>query len=343
MELKSGRVYDLILEGVNNGYVDIHITSNMGVSATKPSGLYHLDLEPIDLSSIVNELSPSDKEFLYSTGDIDLSFKVDEFRARGCLYLSQSNYKLTIRILPNTCRNFEEIDTIGTGTLRELTKLEKGLVLITGPTGSGKTTTLNALINHINNTTGKHIITIEDPIEFSHKDIKCRITQREYRVDFHDFEQALLSALRQGPDIILVGELRTKEAISLALSAAETGHLVLATLHTSDVTSAITRLVDSFPANEQSQIRTMLSMSLRGVVCQKLIFDKRRNKSTPILEIGLKCAQLSSAIKDGRTHQIKQILQTNRRLGMISFADYLKEAVQKSLIDRDVINVIDIE
>jgi len=237
------------------------------------------------------------------------------------------------------------IRTIATGTVtveqmgisaevQQLCHLTKGLVLVTGPTGSGKSTTLCALVDLINRTRSDHIITIEDPIEFVHQSKKCLITQRQVGVHTQSFKSALRAALREDPDIVLVGELRDLETIAIALETAETGHLVFGTLHTSTAASTINRIVDQFPADRQDQIRVMLSESLKGVVSQTLC-RKIGGGRVAAREILLVNKAVSSLIREGKTVQIPNIIQTNRRLGMETLNDALLALVRNKTIEAE--------
>jgi twitching motility protein PilT len=207
-------------------------------------------------------------------------------------------------------------------------------VLVTGPTGSGKSTTLCALIDLINRTRTDHIITIEDPIEFVHENKKCLITQRQVHVHTDSFKTALRAALREDPDILLVGELRDLETIAIAIETAETGHLVLGTLHTTNAASTVDRIIDQFPADRQAQIRVMLSESLRGVISQVLC-KKPNGGRVAAREILLTTPAISNLIREGKTFQIPSLIQTSRKLGMVTLNDALIELVEKRQIDPD--------
>jgi twitching motility protein PilT len=215
--------------------------------------------------------------------------------------------------------------------LTDLCQLHKGLVLVTGPTGSGKSTTLAALIDHVNRTRDDHIITIEDPIEFVHPHKRCIVNQREIGVHTDSFKNALRAALREDPDIVLVGELRDLETISIAVETAETGHLVFGTLHTNTAPSTIDRIIDQFPADRQGQIRMMLSESLKAVVTQTLC-KKIGGGRVAALEILLCTSAVSNLIREGKTFQIPSLMQTGRALGMQQLNDALLELAKKKLI-----------
>jgi twitching motility protein PilT len=218
--------------------------------------------------------------------------------------------------------------------VQQLCYLTKGLVLVTGPTGSGKSTTLCALIDLINRTRTDHIITIEDPIEFVHENKKCVITQRQVGVHTDSFKSALRAALREDPDIVLVGEMRDLETIAVAIETAETGHLVFGTLHTTTAASTVDRIIDQFPADRQAQIRVMLSESLKGVISQTLC-KKVKGGRVAAREILLTTPAISNLIREGKTFQVPSIMQTSKQLGMVTLNDALQELVEKGEISPD--------
>jgi twitching motility protein PilT len=214
----------------------------------------------------------------------------------------------------------------------KLCELHKGLVVVTGPTGSGKSTTLAAMVDHINARESVHIITIEDPIEFVHPNKKALINQREVGAHTEGFKHALRAALREDPDIVLVGEMRDLETVAIAIETAETGHLVLGTLHTNTAPSTVDRIIDQFPADRQNQVRTMLSESLKGVVSQTLC-KKKGGGRVAALEILLVNSAISNLIREGKTYQIPSIMQTARATGMVTLGDALYELVKKGSVE----------
>jgi twitching motility protein PilT len=234
------------------------------------------------------------------------------------------------RVIPNQIRTAEEMGL--SREVQNLCYLTKGLVVVTGPTGSGKSTTLAGLVDLINRTRTDHIITIEDPIEFVHPSKKCLVTQRQVGLHTRSFRHALRAALREDPDIVLVGEMRDLETISIAIETAETGHLVFGTLHTTTAASTIDRIIDQFPADRQSQIRVMLSESLRGVIAQTLC-KKIGGGRVAAREILLTIPAISNLIREGKTFQIPSIMQTNRKSGMITLNDALMELVDARLVE----------
>jgi twitching motility protein PilT len=214
----------------------------------------------------------------------------------------------------------------------DLCFLQKGLVLVTGPTGSGKSTTLAALVDHVNRNRDDHIITIEDPIEFVHPNRRCLVNQREVGTHTDSFKSALRAALREDPDIVLVGELRDLETIAIAIETAETGHLVFGTLHTSTAASTVDRIIDQFPADRQAQIRTMLSESLRGVISQTLC-KRIGGGRVAAQEVLLVTSSVANLIREGKTFQIPSVMQTGRGLGMQTLNDALLDLVKRKVVE----------
>ncbi len=213
--------------------------------------------------------------------------------------------------------------------------MNMGLVLVTGPTGSGKSTTLSAMIDYINENRTDHIITIEDPIEFVHQNKKCLVNQREVHRHTESFKKALRAALREDPDIILVGEMRDLETTEIAIEVAETGHLVLATLHTSTAASTVDRVIDQFPADQQAQIRTILSVSLKAVICQTLLRKKDGSGRVAALEILLVTPGAANIIREGKTYQLPSIIQTNSKVGMRMLNDHMLQLVRDGIVEPD--------
>jgi twitching motility protein PilT len=233
------------------------------------------------------------------------------------------------RVIPSKIPSAEDLGL--SKAMLDLCYLSKGLVLVTGPTGSGKSTTLAAMVDHINRNRTDHIITIEDPIEFVHPNIKCLLNQREVHVHTQSFKRALRAALREDPDIVLVGEMRDLETIAIAIETAETGHLVFGTLHTSTAPSTVDRVIDQFPADRQAQIRVMLSESLKGVISQTLL-KKKGGGRIAAHEVLIGVPAISNLIREGKTFQIPSIMQTSRKIGMIMLNDSLVELVKKDLV-----------
>jgi twitching motility protein PilT len=234
------------------------------------------------------------------------------------------------RVIPSRILTVEELGL--SAELQRLAYLTKGLVLVTGPTGSGKSTTLAALVDLINRTRNDHVLTIEDPIEFVHQPKKCVVTQRQVGQHSQSFKAALRAALREDPDIILVGEMRDLETVSIAIETAETGHLVFGTLHTTTAASTVDRIIDQFPSDRQSQVRVMLSESLKGVIAQVLC-RKIGGGRVAAKEVLLSIPAVSNLIREGKTFQIPSIIQTNRKAGMVTLNDALMELVEQKVIE----------
>src|SRR5690242_14360507 len=267
------------------------------------------------------------------TGDSDFAYEIPKLaRFRVNAARDRRGPIAVFRVIPAQVVTAEQLGV--SKEVQQLCYLTKGLVLVTGPTGSGKSTTLCALIDLINRTRTDHIITIEDPIEFVHENKKCVITQRQVGVHTDSFKRALRSALREDPDIVLVGEMRDLETIAVAIETAETGHLVFGTLHTTTAASTVDRIIDQFPADRQSQIRVMLSESLKGVIAQTLC-KKLGGGRVAAREILLTTPAISNLIREGKTFQIPSIIQTSKQLGMLTLNDALLDLVEKKEISPD--------
>ena len=262
--------------------------------------------------------------------DLDFSIEIPNLARFRCnFFVGRRGEGAVFRVIPTEIKSFAELGL--PPVLAEMARAERGLVLVTGPTGSGKSTTLAAMVDLINNERHAHILTVEDPIEFVHPHKKCLVNQREVKVHTESFASALRAALREDPDVILVGEMRDLETISLAVSAAETGHLVFGTLHTSSAAQTIDRIIDVFPPHQQSQIRTQLSESLQGVIAQTLI-PKISGGRVAALEIMTTTAAVKNLIREGKTFQLPSIIETNSNLGMITLGQALQELVIKGQI-----------
>jgi twitching motility protein PilT len=267
------------------------------------------------------------------TGDTDFAYEIAGLaRFRANAGRDRKGPVAVLRVIPAKVASVEQLGI--SKEVQQLCQLTKGLVLVTGPTGSGKSTTLCALIDLINNTRTDHIITIEDPIEFVHENKKCLITQRQVGVHTGSFKSALRAALREDPDIVLVGELRDLETVAIAIETAETGHLVFGTLHTTTAASTVDRIIDQFPADRQSQIRVMLSESLKGVIAQTLC-KRISGGRVAAREILLTTPAISNLIREGKTFQIPSIIQTSKQLGMLTLNDALVDLVEKKEISPD--------
>jgi len=267
------------------------------------------------------------------TGDTDFAYEIAGLaRFRVNAARDRHGPVAVFRVIPAKVVTIEEL---GVGKeIQQLCYLTKGLVLVSGPTGSGKSTTLGALIDLMNRERNDHIVTIEDPIEFVHENKRCLITQRQVHLHTESFKTALRAALREDPNIVLVGEMRDLETVAIAIETAETGHLVFGTLHTTTAAQTVDRIIDQFPSDRQAQIRVMLSESLRGVICQTLC-KKIGGGRVAAREILLSTPAVANLIREAKTFQIPSIIQTSRKLGMITLNDALVELVEKKQIEPD--------
>jgi twitching motility protein PilT len=265
--------------------------------------------------------------------DADFAYEIEGLaRFRSNFFMDNRGPGAVFRVIPEEILTFEQLGL--PDAIRKLCYLSKGLVVVTGPTGSGKSTTLAAMVDHINKNRSDHIITIEDPIEFVHRDQRCLINQREVGEHTESFKRALKAALREDPDIVLVGEMRDLETIEIAIETAETGHLVFGTLHTTTAASTVDRIIDQFPADRQAQIRTMLSSSLKGVVAQTLC-KKQGGGRVAALEVLIVNSAVSSQIREGKTHQITSAMQMGGKEGMRLMNDSLCALVKQGKVAAD--------
>ena len=265
--------------------------------------------------------------------DLDFSIEIPKLaRFRVNFFMGRRGEGAVFRVIPTDIKSFAELGL--PPVLAEMAREERGLVLVTGPTGSGKSTTLAAMVDLINSERNAHILTVEDPIEFVHQHKKCLVNQREVKVHTESFASALRAALREDPDVILVGEMRDLETISLAVSAAETGHLVFGTLHTSSASQTVDRIIDVFPPHQQAQIRTQLAESLQGVIAQTLV-PKIGGGRVAALEIMKTTAAVKNLIREGKTFQLPSIIETNSNLGMQTLDQALQELVLRGQITAD--------
>lgn len=309
---------------------DLHFTYGLPPMIRINGELVNLNHELCDdmlLNALAVELMRPDEIEYFNTGkDIDTSFTgVDQYRYRLNIYRQKGHTALAIRLLNDHIPTMSELGL--PPVLHKLCALPRGLVLVTGPTGSGKSTTLAAMIDEINQLKHCHILTMEDPIEYVHNHKNSMVNQREIGRDSDNYLAALKSALREDPDVILIGELRDYETISLAVSAAETGHLVFATLHTRGATQTIDRMVDVFPAHQQGQIRTQLANCLQAVISQQLLPRQDKDGRVAAFEIMLVNDAIANLIRESKTFQIPTIMQTNMKEGMI-------------LLDNDLVNLV---
>ncbi len=293
-------------------------------------------------ASLIREIALSlmndhHKRIFDRQGDCDLGIELPEgARFRANVYLERGHYAISFRLIPSRIPAFEELG-LNSRICRSLAVQPRGLVLITGPTGAGKTTTLAAMIDYVNSTRPCKIVTIEDPIEYRHINNRSLIVQREIGTDAVTFHQSLRSALRQDPDVILVGELRDLETITTALTAAETGHLVLSTLHTNSAIATIERIIDVFPPHQQTQIRLQLSMTLAGIISQLLVPATEESELGRVLatETLIITPAVRHMIRESKTHQLNSLMETGSQLGMHTFDKDLAKLVREKKISSD--------
>jgi twitching motility protein PilT len=296
--------------------------------------LNYKDVTPEVCQALIFEiLSEPQRESFLDNWDLDCSYSLKGVgRFRVNVFRQRMGVGAAFRLIPEQIKTIQELGL--PENLENLINVSEGLVLVTGPTGSGKSTTLASLIHTINVNQRAHIITIEDPIEFVHHNEQSLINQREVSSHTKSFHQALRAALREDPDVILVGEMRDLETISLALTAAETGHLVLATLHTNSATKTVDRIIDVFPETQQAQIRVMLSESLKGVVAQSLVSRGDGQGRAAVVEVLVNTPAVANLIREGKTFQIASSMQTGQVHGMVTFEAAIHDLVRKGIVSR---------
>jgi twitching motility protein PilT len=329
----------LLTELVSLGGSDLHLTVGSHPVVRLHGSLKRLEEFPKltaedTLHMLYRIMSSEQQKRLETQGQIDMSYSIPGLaRFRVNAYSQRESLAAAFRLIPMELKTLEELGL--PPSLHLLTRKPRGLVLVTGPTGSGKSTTLAALIDEINRDRHDHIVTIEDPIEFLHKHKACIVNQREIGSDTHSFADALRAALRQDPDVILLGEMRDLETISTALTAAETGHLVFATLHTQSAPSTVDRVIDVFPAAQQEQIRMQLSGTLEGIITQALLPTSDGRGRVAALEILFPDDAVRNLIRQARVEQIYSVMQTGTQRGMQTMEQALHALVTRSVITKD--------
>lgn len=326
----------LLRELVEREASDLHLKAGQPPVMRIHGDLVRADHPPLSAEELhdmmMGVLNEERRERFENFKEVDLSYHVPGVsRFRVNMFWQRNNVGAVFRVIPFNIRTIDELGV--PQVCKYLSMLPRGLVLVTGPTGSGKSTTLAAMIHHINLHERRHIITIEDPIEYVHSDKKSIVNQRELATDTHSFAAALKHVLRQNPDVILVGEMRDLETIQLAITAAETGHLVLSTLHTVDAAQTIDRIVDVFGPDEQSQIRTQLSVTIQAVVSQTLLPTRDGNGRVAAHEVMVATPSIRTLIRDGKTHQLYLDLQTGGDLGMQTLDGSLLNLLRAKKID----------
>jgi twitching motility protein PilT len=322
----------------DQGASDLHLSSGAPPIFRLHGEMVSQDFAPLtheDLKAVLFEILTEEQQTLFSeTHDIDFAYEVPSLaRFRGNILMQHRGIAAVFRIIPTKILSADELHL--PDGIRKMTQFKKGMVLVTGPTGSGKSTTLAAMIDLINSTRHEHIITLEDPLEFIHQNKAALVNQRQVGEHTNSFAAALRAALREDPDIILVGEMRDLETISLAISAAETGHLVFGTLHTNTAIKTIDRIIDVFPKDGQEQIRRMLSESLKGVVCQQLLKRADGQGRVAAYEIMIGTPAIGNLIREGKTVQMTSIIQTAKKDGMQLLDQHLLDLLKTRQITRE--------
>jgi twitching motility protein PilT len=320
----------------NSGASDLHV-----LAGATPKIRLHGELEPIEGEDVLSDevlremlfeiIDDRQKQRFLKTHDLDFAYGIEGVARFRCNYLIQrTGCGAVFRIIPEQIQTIAELNL--PKSIEKLAHLNNGLILVTGPTGSGKSTTIASIIDIVNSTYHRHILTIEDPIEFVHQNKLCLVTQREVGQDTKSFANALRAASREDPDVVLVGEMRDLETISLAITLAEMGQLVFATLHTNNASQTIDRIVDVFPANQQSQVRVVLADSLKGIVAQQLLRTKDGKSRVAAVEILFYTQALSTVIREGKTQQIITLIQAGKNDGMLLLDASLLDLVNKGVI-----------
>lgn len=330
----QAQINQILMDAVNAGASDIHISAGLPPMIRQDGTLHPVGttlLSPDEAKQLVEALLATDqKSRMHRTKDADFTYVIDDFgRFRVNAYQQRGTFAAAIRPIPAHIPSIESLRL--PPILSDLTRCHAGLILVTGATGSGKSTTIAAMVDHINRERAVHILTLEDPIEYTFQNRRAMVNQREIGADSADFQSAMRSALREDPDVIVVGELRDLETMRAALTLAETGHLVFATLHTRSAPSTVDRFIDAFPAEQQNQVRTQLAGSLQAVISQQLIRKVSGGRIAGI-EILTATAAVRSLIREGKTHQLANAIETGAEAGMISMDRVLSDLVKQGFI-----------
>lgn len=331
------RITGAIKIAIDNKASDVHLSQGTPPVLRINGELIRTQYQPLEdevIDSFISEIgTPLLLEDYKSKGEADFAHLIFDQRFRINIFKERGSSAVTMRLI-NT--EAPDIDKMGMPEVfKTLSKRKNGLILVTGPTGSGKSTTMAAIINEINKNESRHIITLEDPIEYIFENNKSLIKQREVNVDTKSFSNGVRASLRQDPDVILVGEMRDFETVSAAVLAAETGHLVISTLHTLGATKTIDRIIDVYPPHQQGQIRSQLGMILEGVISQVLLKNITNDGRIAAYEIMLANNAIRNLIREGKTHQLQNVIQTSSKSGMITMDMYLKNLVNERKITRE--------
>ncbi|WP_270179460.1 type IV pilus twitching motility protein PilT [Alkalihalobacillus sp. CinArs1] len=320
------------------GASDVHLTIGVPPILRIHGDLKRYGSEPLEPSTteeMARLLIPKDQWATFKeNGDLDFSYSlkgVSRFRINA--FHQRTSISLAIRVVPSVIPSLESIHA--PEIIKKLSLKPQGLILVTGPTGSGKSTTLASAINFLNHTVQKHVITLEDPIEYLHKHRNCVIDQREIGADVKSFASGLRAALRQDPDVVLVGELRDLETIQTAVTAAETGHLVFGTLHTSNAGATVDRIIDVFPPSQQPQIRIQLASVLVGIISQRLFPTVDKKSRRPAFEVLVNNPAIANLIRDSKVYQIPNVLQTSKSTGMVELSSSIRTLIKNGVISKE--------
>lgn len=322
---------------------DLHLASGNSPMLRINGELHRVDHPPLhsdELKAMLYEITPEYKVKTFEeTGDVDLGYEIPNISRFRANYFQQKNgISAVFRQIPSKVLSFEDFEKIEAplpAVLKKFSMLHKGLIVVTGPTGSGKSTTLAAMVDYCNKNRRDHIITVEDPIEFVHESKNCLVNQREVGVHTKSFAAALRGALREDPDIVMVGEMRDLETIELALTAASTGHLVFGTLHTPSAAKTVDRIIDVFPAEQQNKIRATLSEALKGIVAQNLFRRTDKKGRVAALEILVFTTAIANLVREGKTHQIPGMIQVGKRLGNQPLDDAIMDHIKMKRISAE--------
>ncbi|HKY74207.1 MAG TPA: type IV pilus twitching motility protein PilT [Patescibacteria group bacterium] len=332
-------IRDMLQMVVDQQGSDLHL-----IAGSPPTLRIHGELTPIpdqaalleqDMEALITPLlSPEQKELFNVNKELDFSFQFEQYgRFRINAYHQKGIQAASLRLIPSKIKSIEELGL--PQICHQFASVRQGLVLVTGPTGQGKSSTLAAIIEEVNQTRGAHIVTIEDPIEFVYTPAKSLISQREIHSDTHSWDIALRSVVREDPDVVLVGEMRDYETIAAALTVAETGHLVFATLHTNSAAQTIDRIIDVFPAEQQAQIRSQLALTIEGVFSQRLLPSLRGGR-VAAAEVLIATSAVRNLIREGKSYQIDNVIQTSSDVGMTTLNTHLGQLLSQELISEDV-------